>query len=404
MSRFIVVGGTGMMGSVAVRDLFETTKDEIVIAARTGAKEAARKYNSDRVNGVQVDVKNIEQTVAIFKESDVVLNCAIYYTNLDVMRACLKAGCHYLDLGGLFHITNKQLELDKQFKNADLNAVLGMGSTPGITNVLSAYGSREFENIDSINIKVGWQDFSKRIGIAPPVPYAIATIVDEFTKEPAVFQSKKMKFVQPVSGKEQVIFPKPIGKKTAFYTLHSELATFPKTFGAKNVSFRVSFDEDFVKNIQYLVSLGITRKDIIDYNGIKLSPLDFLAHVISIQPTEKVIKREDYECLRVEITGTRQWAVDNEQRSNSNRFRGSWHKAHSTGLGTLQLDCLVKSGLYNHSAGDIDTGTPPSIVAQMISKKIIKDRGVFAPEFHVPEEMFFKELKKRNMQITKRWL
>ena len=219
MVRFVVVGGTGMMGSVAVRDLFETTKDEIIIAARNGAKEAARKYKTDHVIGEKIDVKNHTQAAKLFKDADVVLNCAIYYVNLDVMQTCLKAGCHYLDLGGLFHMTKKQLLLNKQFKDAGLTAILGMGSTPGITNVLAAYGSKEFEKIESIDIKIGGKDFSKRIGPEPVIPYAIATLIDEFTKQPALFRNGKMKFFEPVSGKQVVKFPKPIGEQTAFYTL-----------------------------------------------------------------------------------------------------------------------------------------------------------------------------------------
>lgn len=387
MTRFIVVGGTGMMGSVAVRDLFETTKDEIVIATRSGAEEAAKRYKSDRVIGATLDVKDHASAASIFKGAEVVLNCAIYYVNLDVMQACLRVGAHYLDLGGLFHMTKKQLAFDKQFKDAGLTAILGMGSTPGITNVLAAYGSTEFERIDSVDIKVGWKDFSKRVGPEPPVPYAIATLVDEFTERPAVFQNKKMKFVEPVSGKEKVKFPKPIGEQTAFYTLHSELATFPQSFASKdikNASFRVSFDDEFVNNILYLVSTGITRKEPIEYTGTKISPLDFLARIIAAQPTGKILKLEDYECLRVEIKGL---------------------KANSQQLKALQIDCLAKSyPKYGFAAGDMDTGTPPSIVAQMIAKDEINDHGVMPPEFHIPEQKFFKELNKRGMTITKKWL
>ncbi len=385
--KFIVVGGTGMMGHVAVRDLFETTKDEIVIVARNGAEQAGRKYNSQRVTGIDLDVKKYKQAATAFADADVVLNCAIYYVNLDVMQACLRAGCNYLDLGGLFHMTKKQLTLDKKFKDAGLTAILGIGSTPGITNVLAAYGSREFEKIDSIEIKVGWRDFSKRVGPEPTIPYAISTLVDEFTQPPAIFQNGKMKFVEPVSGKEKVNFPKPIAARTAFYTLHSELATFPQNFvnkGIKNASFRVSFDDEFVSNIIYLAKLGMTKKEPVNYNGMKISPLDFLVHTVAQQPVGKVKKLEDYECLRVEVKGL--------------TTQGSKSKA-------LQIDCLAKSyPKYGFAAGDMDTGTPPSIVAQMIANKEIKEQGVMPPEFHIPEELFFKELEKRGMSINKRWV
>ena len=46
------------------------------------------------------------------------------------MRACLEVSAHYIDLGGLFHITRKQFELQEEFAAAGLTAVLGMGSTP----------------------------------------------------------------------------------------------------------------------------------------------------------------------------------------------------------------------------------------------------------------------------------
>lgn len=382
MARFVVVGGTGMMGSVVVKDLFETTKDQIIIVAREGAQEAARKYKSERVTGVNADVKNLGIAASLFLNADVVINCAIYYLNLEVMNACLRVGTNYVDLGGLFHMTKKQLALNKKFKNANLTAILGMGSTPGITNVLAAYGSKEFDSIDSIDVKVGWADFSKRIGPPPPVPYAIATLVDEFTKKPAVFKNGKMIFVEPVTGKEVVLFPKPIGKKTAIYTLHSELATFPKSFKLKNASFRVSFDDEFIKNILYFVSTGMTKREPIEYNGTTISALDVLSKFISLQKVGKVIKRNDYECLRVEIQGKRKKK-----------------KAR------LQVDCIAKSHQkYDINAGDLDTGTPPSIVAQMIATGTIAKKGVFAPEFVVPEKEFFKELFKRGMRITKRWI
>ena len=54
------------------------------------------------------------------------------------MEVALAAGAHYVDLGGLFHVAREQLGLDERFREAGLLAVLGMGSTPGKTNVMAA--------------------------------------------------------------------------------------------------------------------------------------------------------------------------------------------------------------------------------------------------------------------------
>ena len=55
------------------------------------------------------------------------------------MEVALEAGAHYLDLGGLYHVTREQVKLDLRFREAGLLAVLGMGSTPGKTNVMAAH-------------------------------------------------------------------------------------------------------------------------------------------------------------------------------------------------------------------------------------------------------------------------
>ena len=74
---------------------------------------------------------------ALLAEADVALNATDYPFNLDVMRASLAARVSYADLGGLFHMTRRQYELDREFRDAGLTAVLGIGSTPGITNLLA---------------------------------------------------------------------------------------------------------------------------------------------------------------------------------------------------------------------------------------------------------------------------
>ena len=48
------------------------------------------------------------------------------------MRACLEAGCHYLDLGGLYWMTGRQLELhDASSSGAGLLGAARDGLEPG---------------------------------------------------------------------------------------------------------------------------------------------------------------------------------------------------------------------------------------------------------------------------------
>ena len=54
---------------------------------------------------------------------------------------------------------------------------------------------------------------------------------------------------------------------------------------------------------------------------------------------------------------------------------------------------------WGFMAGALDTGVPPSIVAQMICKGQITERGALAGEQCVPPILYFKELAKREMPV-----
>ncbi len=380
--KFVVLGGTGMMGRIAVRDLFESDRRNEVVLAGTDLKrteEAASKYGS-RVTSAAVDVRDHAAVSKLLSDADVAVNCVQYYFNLDVMEGALKAGTDYLDLGGLYHMTRKQLKLHDRFKKEGNTAILGVGSTPGITNILAAYGAGMLETVDSIDIRFGAADFSRIEGRPFPIPYSISTLIEEFTLEPVVFRNGRITKAKPLGGMEQVDFPKPIGRKTAFYTLHSELATFPTSFkpkGIRNVSFRVSFDSGFVEKILFLADTGMASDKPLVHKGAEVVPREFLARVISQQPRPKIIRLDDYECLLIDLHG-----------------RKGGKRKH------VQVGCMARAKPeWGAAAGDVDTGTPPSIVAQMLASGKISEPGVFPPEYHVPHKEFFEALSKRRMKV-----
>ena len=78
------------------------------------------------------------------------------------MRAALAARVPYSDLGGLYHGSIKQFGLHDDFEKAGVPALLGMGSTPGITNVMAGELARGLDSVDAIHVRVGCIDRSAR--------------------------------------------------------------------------------------------------------------------------------------------------------------------------------------------------------------------------------------------------
>ncbi len=379
--HIIVLGGAGGMGRVTVRALTEYGDVEQITIAdynEERAREVASSLYSSKLAVRQIDVTNEEQLRSLLRGADVVLNAVDYAFNLYVLKACIQEKVHYADLGGLFHMTRKMMEFDKEAAEAGITAIAGMGGTPGITNLLARAAVDKLERVESIKVQLGCSDSTP--STAPLVaPYSIRTILDEFTKEPQVFQDGAWYAQPPLSGSEELVFPEPVGRASAIYSLHSECATFPISFrdkGVRYVSFKIAFPGDFMSKLKFLVDLGFGSAEPISVRGVAVSPREVLAHMLERFPTEDV-EPQDCDVLRVVTTGQssgRQLEITNQVQ-------------------------VLPYRRWGVSAGALDTGTPLAIAGHMLARGEITQRGVCGPESCVPLEPFFAELARYDMHV-----
>jgi saccharopine dehydrogenase (NAD+, L-lysine-forming) len=393
--KYVVIGGAGAMGRITVTDLFHTCTqaDEVVIAdydlqkAESLAKSFKPTAKSPKVSCVQVNIKEKAEAARKLEDAFILINCAQYQLNLEVMDIALKIPCHYTDLGGLFHYTRKQLEYNEHFKAVGKTALIGMGAAPGITNVLSAWAATGMDTVTEIHTRVGSLDNTKYADPpALPVAYSLKTILEEFSFEPAVFTKGEFKFVKAMSGDEPHRFPPPIGIRKPMYTIHSEVATLPISFkdkGVKEVSFKIAFDPVFVDRVRFLRDLGMASHDAVevpsgndaDKNNILVRPIDVVNKVAMSQtPGRQVGKLKQYEVVRAIVKGTQK-------------------KKKITVIADLHTAGMPAWGI----GIDIDTGSPPAVAAQMMAAGEIVMEGVVVPELAVPPMAFFKRLKIRKM-------
>lgn len=383
MKKIVVLGGAGAMGQVIVRDLAEFSNFDSIVIADFNLKKAEELRDSlknSKLEAEQCDLKNPESLGKVLNDAFIVINSTPYYFNVDVMKAALAASCHYMDLGGLFHVTKQQLELNDEFRTKGLAAILGMGAAPGMTNIMAAAGAGDLDEVESIDITVGCIDFVTTDHPLQP-PYAIDTILDEYTKEPMVFEEGEYRAKPPMSGEKLVQLPEPVGACKAILTLHSEVLTLPKTYehkGCRGVTFRLGLPTEFHDKLKLLVDLGFGDTEKIENAEGKFTPRKILAQMIERFP-QPAQQPDDAEVVRVEVKGKR-----NGQPS----------------CVTLETTVLAhkKWGL---SCGALDTGVPPAIVADMLLAGTIMERGTLPPEVCVPHKEFFHELAKRTIVMRK---
>ena len=391
----VVAGGAGAMGMITVTDLVKTAPDdvEIVIADYNlaAAKALAKTFAKVRaVRALRIDIKNVKATAKALKGSFGVIGAVQHQLNVPLMEACLGAGAHYCDLGGLFHFTRKQLAYDKKFKKAGLLAVLGIGAAPGVVNVMARAVADDLDEVHEIHVKVGNIDRTVGRGSsALGTSYSLATILDEANMPAALFSGGKFTFVEPMSGVEEVDFPAPVGKRKPAYTIHSEVATLPLSFadkGVREVSFRIAFSDELDERLRFLRALGASSDKAVEVRTAtggksKVAPRALLMALAARLPkVDFTGVPDEYEVLRVVVVGKAKGAAVTE---------------------TIDCHC---PGLPAWGFGvDVDTGCPPSILMQMLARGDIDAGtvGVLPAERAVPVAPFFQELGKRGMRIER---
>lgn len=378
--RITVLGGAGKMACISVQDLAKDQRvDEVVIADLNveQAKVVADYIKSPKIKIRQVDVNDADGLVEALEGSNSCLNGTVYYTNLQVMDACLKVGCHYTDMGGLFFTTRKQLELSERFSGAGLSAVLGMGSAPGVPNIQARYAADRLDTIESIKIYDG---------IMPPptddpkFTYAVPTIVEELIVEPMVFRDGEFKAMEPLSEFEDYWFTPPIRLLPMHLSLHSEVATLPLSFKDKGINecfFKINYwgmAKAVVEKIRVLVEFGFGSDEAVEVNGNQIVPRDLMVSLLSgyIPPITDFL--------------------DPPKKEPPNWVKEIVTEIHGTKSGeeiTYRLGTLTCKGA-------LPTGVAPAIAAVWLAEGRIKP-GVYPPELALDPLPFFKELEERQI-------
>ena len=304
--RICVVGGAGKMAEAAIRDLVESEEVEgIVLADMNERGLAARKeaMASTKLSTAAVDVTDIEALAKVLEPCDVVVNCSMAYFNEGVMEACLKAGCHYTDTGGLFHWAKKQLALDERFRAAGLTAVCGSGSAPGIVNVMARYAYLRLDTVESVKITDGIANWGTAAAPLVP-PYSLDTILNEFLMSAWPYEDGDWVEYPPFAGAEEVDFPDPVGTQTCYYTIHSEPATIPMAFkdkGIRTCSFKLALPKAFEQKLRFLCDLGAAGTEAITVKGTSVVPrdlvLDLVEQTLKVAASKEPPKLDDHKVL-----------------------------------------------------------------------------------------------------------
>jgi lysine 6-dehydrogenase len=308
--RAVVLGGGGLTGRCSVRDLASGGKFDSVVAAdldRDLAAAAARAAGP-RATAESLDVRDRPGLVKLLRGAAVCVNAVQYGFNLTVMDAALEARVPYLDFGGLFHMTRRQLARDAEFRSAGVLAIPGLGQVPGISNVLAMEACRDLDRVESILIRDGWRDLT--VG-SPEISFtwSPSTFLDEMVLPAMVYDAGAYREEPPMSGAEEFDFAPPVGRTRVYRTLHSEPATLPDSLREKGLA-HCEWKEGGpgIEVLRTMALLGLASDRPVDVKGVAVAPRDFTLALLRREKLLGVpegITVDDWEVCDIEIRGTK---------------------------------------------------------------------------------------------------
>jgi len=158
-ARVTVLGGCGAVGSVAVRTLMQSDDFGHVVIADMNMEKAvqmAASFGSHKVTATACNAQDVLSVKRAIQGSDVVLNCVgpFYLTVKPILAAVIESRINYVDICDDVDVTLDILKnMDPQAREAGITALIGMGSSPGLTNVVVRYAADVLlDEVDAVDI------------------------------------------------------------------------------------------------------------------------------------------------------------------------------------------------------------------------------------------------------------
>ncbi|MCS7104205.1 MAG: saccharopine dehydrogenase NADP-binding domain-containing protein [Thermofilaceae archaeon] len=326
--------------------------------------EISRAYN---VEVIPVDADDKSSLTRAIEKTDVVLNAVgpFFVYGPKILDAALEVGVDYVDVCDDFDATVKMLERHEEAVARGVKALIGMGSSPGLSNIIVKFAAqRLFEEVESVDIAHvhGGERYE---GPAVIMHRAHSMMIDipVYINGDIVYTSLESDFARQFE--QEFDFPN-LGKFPVYLYPHPETYTLPKYFRiAKRVTnLGVVLPPQFPALIRALVRIGLFSDEEVEVSGVRLRARDFaVAYVLKKRGEllEKYGPIEPVGSLVIVIEG----------RHSGRRCKLTFYTtAHGLGMGDA-------------------TGIPLGLGGIMMVKGMIQSPGVHPPEAVIdPVELF----------------
>lgn len=160
--RILILGGYGNFGKRITETLADTADITLIIAGRRSAPAQQLQAQLQSTARACLETATLDLHTADFEtrlaalKPDLVIHTGGPFQGQDyrVPRACIAAGCHYIDLADDRRFVCDISQLDAQARAAGVLLVSGASSVPGLSSCVIAHYADQFSRLDDIDFAI----------------------------------------------------------------------------------------------------------------------------------------------------------------------------------------------------------------------------------------------------------
>jgi lysine 6-dehydrogenase len=217
---FLVLGAD-LMGKAIAFDLVHSSPHFSVTLAdidNERALQASKAFDPQRVHPHEIDVRNFREVVQLMSAHSVVISAVTFHLNYLLSKAAIEAGCHFCDLGHDDGIVKQQLAETSLAVHANVTAIVNCGLAPGLADILAIHAFRQFEGVDSLQLRVGGLPQHHHPPFNYQLVFSAEGLVEEYSLKTTILRDGKIQSVEPLTEVESLSFPPPFENLGAFHT------------------------------------------------------------------------------------------------------------------------------------------------------------------------------------------
>lgn len=259
-ANIVLIGGAGSIGRRAAELLVGRPEVASITIADIDPLAAARVADELGANtkAIWTDFSDRGETRDALCDADLIIGClgARPALELGIVQRVLELRIPYVGICGDWSATEAILELYPDAVESGSLVITGAGASPGLTNLLTAHGARNFDVVNEIHIS--WVGSIN----SPSSPDSVVHTLRSFMGRTRVRKEGGWRFVNAGGGRELVWFPEPVGAVEISTCRHPEPIMLARSFPeAREISVKGSIGVSlFLDMLKFASLLGMSRK------------------------------------------------------------------------------------------------------------------------------------------------